>query len=216
MSKDKNNCASAPSIYYLTENDRPFPPKDYKGEGDNRYEYRNDLLLYQPTEGRFWPFRHFITDIKVTEGKIIFYLEDEETLTFEDRFLINNFRTDSEGSVHDKYESFLGKKSILKHHFNVVFQDSILAYNWPNKVDSYYTYDLTECIHDGVTSFIIRDYGECEDYFEYIQFPDGVYNRDGVKIKDIIDEIDEFKNTEPPFNIGNTDDTDDIDYEIPF
>ena len=39
---------------------------------------------------------------------------------------------------------------------NVIFNDD-MSYGWPNKVNSYITKNITECIHDGVTTFIVTD-----------------------------------------------------------
>jgi len=195
---------------YLTENDKPFPPDYYKRrnlhcdssgdenisvdndntalEDDNnftqesKYEYKNDLRFWYPPKNRYYPFRLFIKDIEIENGKITFFFEDDEPpLIIESSFLIGTFRTGSEVSSPDKYESFWGKKSILQHHFKHVYPDDTSCY-WKNETASYYTNIISESLHDGVTSFTITDNDEFEEEWEYLTLPDGVYNRDGVKL----------------------------------
>jgi len=151
---------------YLTENDKPFPPKDYKGKGDSRYEYRNDVLLYDSCKQRYAPFRLFLNDIKVTEGKITFFVEDSKTITIEDGKLLHDICADDENPPPNKYESFWGKKSILKHHATSVYWCRSDNHQWFDDPDTYGLNCVSEFIHDGVTSFIIDDYGEFEDDFE--------------------------------------------------
>ena len=169
----------------LPDNERPFPPEyyarrfGYKGAAtkEGTYEYRNDLLFYSHTENKFRPYRLFIKDIKVTTGQITFIVENGDPIIVKDWCLNNNIRADDETYLSNEYESFWGKKSILKHH-----SASLLclkgSYGWLNEVDVYSAKILTECIHDGVTSFIIHDFGEFEDGFEiadYLKKVDTIY-----------------------------------------
>ena len=211
----ENNCSNKEEIIlltpngaktlYLTENDKPFPPKDYKGEGDCRYEYKNVLRFWWPPKNRYYPYRLFIKDIEIENGKITFFFEnDEPPLIIESRFLMSTFRTGSEVSSPDKYESFWGKKSILKHHFKHVYPTDE-SYHWKNEVDSYYTNIITESLHDGVTSFTICYDEEFEDEWEYLELPDGVYNRDGVKLAE---NGADFDKRYPDLKYDNIDDDD--------
>lgn len=176
MIENKNNNANGEQLIlfsnngsetlYLTENDKPFPPEDYKGEGDSRYEYRNDVLIYDNCKGRYYPFRLFLNGIKVTEGKITFFVEDDEEITIEDMKLLHDICADDENPSPNKYESFWGKESILKHHATSVCWFKSNNHRWFNNPDIYGLNLISECIHDGVTSFIIHNYGEFEDDFE--------------------------------------------------
>jgi len=194
---------------HLTDNDRPFPPDYYERikfahallngkntsvnhdnisfEADNNcaqeseYEYKNDLCFFLTSTKEFSPYRLFITDIEVTNGKITFFVEDGPPIIIEDKFLMNTFRTDNEGSCPNTYKSFLGKESILKHHFKHVYPINCFFY-WSNEVESCYANIITEVIHDGVTTFIINDFGDSEADLEHIGFPDGIYTMDGIKV----------------------------------
>ena len=180
--------------------DDPFDGIDdlFNGIDDSskeiKYEHRNDLRFHYLDKDRYSYYRLFVKDIGIENGKITFFFEDDAPpLIIEDRFLMSTFRTDSEVSFPDKYESFWGKKSILKHHFKNVYPCNT-SYFWQNEDASYYTTIITECLHDGVTSFTI-----CEDdmldifgkEIEFITFPDGVYNMDGVKVAENDDDFDE-------------------------
>lgn len=148
---------------------------------ESEYEYKNDLCFYLTSKKDFSPYRLFITDIEVTNGKITFFVEDGPPIIIEDKFLMNTFRTDNEKSCPNTYNSFFGKKSILKHHFKHVYPFDC-SYYWSNEVESCYANIITEVIHDGVTTFIIDDFGDSEADLEHIGFPDGIYTMDGIKI----------------------------------
>lgn len=162
-------------------------------DADIKYEYRNDIRFFYPCDNRYSLERLFINDVEIKNGKITFILDDGTPLIVEDRFLMNTFRTDNEESFPNTYKSFFGKKSILKHHFKHVYPTNY-SYYWSNEVASYETNDIIECIHDGVTSFIIIDHGIYEDDFTSITFPDGVYDLDGVKIAD--NTMEEYYNND--------------------
>ena len=158
----------------LPDNERPFPPEyyarrfGYKGAvtKEGSYEYRNDLIFYSHTENKFLPYRLFLTDIKVTEEKITFFVENGDPIVVEDLNLYGN-PTDKELGLSNDYKSFLGKESILKQNATTLL---CLKgnYGWLNEVDVYSSKLITECIHDGVTTFIIHDFGEFEgDYFAF-------------------------------------------------
>ena len=178
MIENKTNCTNETELLcsppcescplYLIDNDMPFPPKDYKGEGDCRYEYRNDVLLYDACKGRYDPVRLFLSDVKVTEGKITLFVEDSGTITIENRNLLHDVCTDDENPSPHKYESFWGKESILKHHATSVSWCKFQNHRWFGEVEKYDLNIISECIHDGVTTFIIWEYGQFEDDFEVV------------------------------------------------
>ena len=159
---------------HLTENDRPFPPTHHSHitiySDEEKYEYKNDILIRWMTEEKFCPYRLFYKDIEVTKGKIKFLLDNGDSLIVESKIINRNISEDN------KYDSFYGKKSILEHHCSLVRSDNT-NYGWINEVTSYHVpFDLSECVHDGVTSFILRDYGIYQGDFESIIFEDVKYD----------------------------------------
>ena len=179
-------------IFDLTENHKPVPPKNYTCEGNCGYKYSNDLLMFCTQKNIFFPFRRFVSDIAVKNGQVTFYLEDAEPFCIKNRFLTENFCDDTKGPV-----PILGRDSVLKHYFKDVHTTDCSRY-WPNEVASYTANNITECIHDGVTSFIFHYNGKGDDTPTYFVFPDGAYDLDGVRLADDVKK-DFFLYDEIPF-----------------
>lgn len=131
--------------------------------------HKNAITFYSPEWAGFnIPVRLSLKDIVVTKGKIKFILEDGMSFYVEDKTIVRNIHTDKKKSSTNKYESFMGKKSILKHHSNSVKFLNGFTFGLAAKVDSCsINAKITECIHDDVTTFIIND-----DAVRDLTFPD--------------------------------------------
>jgi len=127
-------------------------------ETEYEYEYYNDVIVYSAFEQRFLNIRLPLEGIEVTKGKITFFISDGSSFFIEDDSIIHNIYPDGEKPITDSYKSFFGKKSILANHCDVDCCNSFLA-RWTNTGETYDVGPITECIHDGVTSFIVTD--EC-------------------------------------------------------
>lgn len=168
---ESNRLIYEEDIHIICDEDYPFPPilededtyipfdedDDYTKQYIRNYVYMNDVIVYSNIEQRFLPVRLSLDNVVVTKGKITFLVEGGTSFYIEDESIIYNICPDIEKTLSNKYESFLGNESILKEHFdNVTFRND-MSYGWPKEVDSYRTKYITECIHDGVTTFIVTD-----------------------------------------------------------
>ena len=161
-------------LQYAYPQEHPFPPKVETEESyipfdeddvfvkpkepEYEYEYYNDVIVYSAYEQRFLKIRLPLEGIEVTKGKITFFISDGSSFYIEDDSIKHNIYPEDENSIIDNYKLFFGKKSILANHCGVDCCNSFLAY-WTNTGETYDVGPITECIHDGVTSFIITD--EC-------------------------------------------------------
>ena len=166
---ESNQLIYEEDIHIICDEDYPFPPitededtyipfdadDDYTKQYIRNYVYMNDVIIYSNFEQGFLPVRLTLDTVVVTKGKITFLVEGGTSFCIEDDGIIHNICTDSEKPLPNKYESFLGEKSILKYHFDNITFNGDMSYGWPNKVDSYCTNNIIECIHDGVTTFVV-------------------------------------------------------------
>ena len=117
--------------------------------------HKNAVVFYsRECVGYNIPVRLSLKDIVVTEGKIKFTLEDGVAFCIKDKTIMRNIHADKKSHAN-KYESYMGKKSVLKHHCNFVKFCDCFTYGLAAKVDSYCTNNIIECIHDGVTTFVV-------------------------------------------------------------
>ena len=142
---------------------KPFQPKNYKIEGCQPHKVQNELTVFRHTKKKLHTYKHFITNVQVTEGKITFFVEDGSPIIFENKNLVRDVCTDGEPPSPNKYNSFWGKKSILEHHssqiwnmatcYGAIGDDSSLCF-------------LSELLYDEVTHFILEDYEQSKESLE--------------------------------------------------
>ncbi len=168
---ERNRLIYEECVRIICDEDYPFPPiaededtyipfdayDDYAKQYIRNYVYMNDVIVYSNIEQRFLTVRLSLDNVVVTKRKVTFLVEGGLSFYIEDDGIIHNISNDIEKPLSNKYESFLGKKSILKEHFDDVTFRNDMSYGWPKEVDSYITKNITECIHDEVTTFIVTD-----------------------------------------------------------
>ena len=161
--------------YYDGEFCWPFPPmemddsipfgneenettKSTKAIPEYEYEHKNCVIIYSLETDRFMHLRLPIKDIVVTKGMIQFIFEVGNPICIRDDAIIHNICDNYENSSTSKYESFMGKTSILKYHFdNAVCNHRVIGSDRFENADFYKSDYIIECIHDGVTTFIMID-----------------------------------------------------------
>lgn len=151
-------------IYGLRDSIAIFPLQENApcsdGEGrfwcanyDLEYEYKNDVIFVSYNEQYAHPARFFLKDVIFTNGKVKFICENGATFYIEDEKIVRNICNNPSGS----FEQFKGKKSVLENHLDDIKFRNDKQYGWLNKVDTYLSRNIIECIHDGVTTFIVAE-----------------------------------------------------------
>ena len=123
------------------------------------YTYTNAVTFYSPERAGYnFPMRLPLKDIVVTKGNINFFLEDGRSFCIKDKSIVRNIHPDKKKHSTNKYKSYWGQKSILKHHSISVVPLKGFTFGLSEKVDSFsINGNITECIHDGATTFIINE-----------------------------------------------------------
>ncbi len=155
-------------IYALRDSKTSFPPQEdppcierragmWVKNYDVEYEYKSDVIFISEYEGYIHPARFFLKNVIFTNGKMKFICENGATFYIEDDKIIRNICDVPSENLSNYLEQFEGKKSILENHFTDIEFCNDLQYGWLNEVNTYISRYVNECIHDGVTTFIVTE-----------------------------------------------------------
>lgn len=150
-------------LLHITDKNKPFQPKKYKAEDRHTHGNKNELIVFRHTKKHIYIYKAFVTNVQVIQGQIIFFLDNGHQITYENKNLVNDICSIIELPSAEKYNSFWGRKSILKHHSSKIVNTPPCYGAIADDSSLYY---LSELLYNGGTSFILEDFNECKEALE--------------------------------------------------